>query len=92
MKSSCRARREHLERAAVHLRNGNASAANDCFQKAVDISPATANRLVQVSVERDTWEPRYSSTCRQLGNLARSHNHMTAGAEARGHRSCCCAL
>ena len=45
----CRGRDEAKARAAEHLRMGNSQAAYECFQKAVDISPAVANRFVQVS-------------------------------------------
>ncbi|CAM6088300.1 unnamed protein product [Calypogeia fissa] len=43
-----RSRKEHLERALDHERTGNRSAAYESYQKAVDITPAMASRLIKV--------------------------------------------
>ncbi|XP_020575994.1 exonuclease 1-like isoform X2 [Phalaenopsis equestris] len=43
-----RKRKENLERALEHEAAGNSSAAFDCYQKAVDISPSIAFELIQV--------------------------------------------
>ncbi|KAL0352915.1 UNVERIFIED_CONTAM: Exonuclease 1 [Sesamum angustifolium] len=43
-----RSRRENLSRAEEHESNGNLSAAHECYQKAVDISPSVAYGLIQV--------------------------------------------
>ncbi|XP_073108238.1 exonuclease 1 isoform X2 [Elaeis guineensis] len=43
-----RARKENLERAMEHEATGNSSAAYECYQKAVDISPSIAFELIQV--------------------------------------------
>ncbi|KAI3800780.1 hypothetical protein L1987_28876 [Smallanthus sonchifolius] len=43
-----RSRKENLARAIEHESCGNASAAYECYQKAVDISPAIAYELIQV--------------------------------------------
>nr|XP_043622684.1 exonuclease 1 [Erigeron canadensis] len=43
-----RSRKENLARAIEHESCGNASAAYECYQKAVDISPAIAHDLIQV--------------------------------------------
>ncbi|XP_047318686.1 exonuclease 1 isoform X2 [Impatiens glandulifera] len=43
-----RSRKENLERAIEHESNGNSSAAYECYQKAVDISPSVAYDLIQV--------------------------------------------
>ncbi|DBA80982.1 TPA: hypothetical protein ACH3X2_007192 [Trebouxia sp. C0005] len=41
--SRSRARKENKDKAAAHLKAGNKQAAYECYQRAVDISPATAN-------------------------------------------------
>ncbi|KAH7675487.1 XPG/Rad2 endonuclease protein [Dioscorea alata] len=43
-----RVRKENLERALEHEATGNSSAAYECYQKAVDISPSIAWELIQV--------------------------------------------
>ncbi|XP_073225593.1 exonuclease 1 isoform X2 [Cicer arietinum] len=43
-----RARKDNLERAVEHESNGNSSAAYECYQKALDISPLIARELIQV--------------------------------------------
>ncbi|KAG0581958.1 hypothetical protein KC19_3G023200 [Ceratodon purpureus] len=43
-----RSRKDNLERAVEHERLGNHSAAIECYQKAVDITPALAFRLIKV--------------------------------------------
>ncbi|KAK1323916.1 Exonuclease 1 [Acorus calamus] len=43
-----RMRKENLERALEHEAAGNSAAAYECFQKAVDVSPAMAFELIQV--------------------------------------------
>ncbi|KAE7996327.1 hypothetical protein FH972_001058 [Carpinus fangiana] len=43
-----RARKENLARAIEHESGGNSSAAYECYQKAVDISPLIAHELIQV--------------------------------------------
>lgn len=43
-----RSRKENLERALEYERLGNHSAAYECYQRAVDITPAIAFRLIQV--------------------------------------------
>ncbi|XP_050370583.1 exonuclease 1 [Argentina anserina] len=43
-----RARKVNLARAIEHDSNGNSSAAYECYQKAVDISPSIALELIQV--------------------------------------------
>ncbi|PWA98234.1 5'-3' exonuclease, C-terminal domain-containing protein [Artemisia annua] len=43
-----RSRKENLARAIEHESCGNSSAAYECYQKAVDISPAIAYELIQV--------------------------------------------
>ncbi|KAF8107807.1 hypothetical protein N665_0116s0014 [Sinapis alba] len=43
-----RSRKENLARALEHEANGNSSAAYECYQKAVDISPSIAHELIQV--------------------------------------------
>lgn len=44
----CRSRKENLSRAIEHETNGNMTAAYECYQKAVDISPSVAHDLIQV--------------------------------------------
>lgn len=44
-----RSRKENLERANEHELAGNSSAAYECYQKAVDISPSIAYDLIQVA-------------------------------------------
>ncbi|XP_020204265.1 exonuclease 1 [Cajanus cajan] len=43
-----RARKDNFARAVVHESDGNSSAAYECYQKAVDISPQVARELIQV--------------------------------------------
>ncbi|OIW19263.1 hypothetical protein TanjilG_20388 [Lupinus angustifolius] len=43
-----RARKENFERAVQHESDGNSTAAFECYQKAVDISPVIALDLIQV--------------------------------------------
>ncbi|XP_049371358.1 exonuclease 1 [Solanum verrucosum] len=43
-----RSRKENLSRAIEHETNGNMTAAYECYQKAVDISPSMAHDLIQV--------------------------------------------
>ncbi|CAI8618745.1 unnamed protein product [Vicia faba] len=43
-----RARKDNFERAVEHDSNGNSTAAYECYQKAVDISPLIARELIQV--------------------------------------------
>ncbi|KAK1300906.1 Exonuclease 1 [Acorus calamus] len=43
-----RTRKENLERALEHEAAGNSAAAYECYQKAVDVSPAMAFELIQV--------------------------------------------
>eukprot|EP00897_Mesotaenium_endlicherianum_P003304 jgi/Mesen1/3000/ME000177S02267 len=43
-----RSRKENLARAIEHEQAGNQGAAYECYQKAVDITPAIANELVKV--------------------------------------------
>ena len=44
----CRARKENRDKAAAHVKAGNKQAAYECYQRAVDISSATANDLAKV--------------------------------------------
>ncbi|KAG0467886.1 hypothetical protein HPP92_017214 [Vanilla planifolia] len=46
-----RKRKENLERALEHEAAGNSTAAFDCYQKAVDITPSIAFELVQVLIK-----------------------------------------
>ncbi|XP_073300650.1 exonuclease 1 [Primulina huaijiensis] len=48
-----RSRKENLARAMEHESNGNLSAAYECYQKAVDISPSVAHDLIQVLKENN---------------------------------------
>ncbi|XP_042483840.1 exonuclease 1 isoform X4 [Macadamia integrifolia] len=48
-----RARKEALERATEHESTGNSAAAYECYQKAVDISPSIAYKLIQVLKQED---------------------------------------
>ncbi|KAI5384824.1 exonuclease 1 [Lathyrus oleraceus] len=43
-----RVRKDNFERAVEHDSNGNSTAAYECYQKAVDISPVIARELIQV--------------------------------------------
>lgn len=51
MPHKCRTRKENLARALEHESCGNSSAAYECYQKAVDISPSIAHELIMVSNE-----------------------------------------
>lgn len=44
----CSSRKESLARAIEHESSGNTAGAYECYQKAVDISPAIAYELIQV--------------------------------------------
>ena len=45
----CRGRQENLAKARALMDSGNSTAANDCYQKAVDISPLTAKHFIEAS-------------------------------------------
>ena len=47
--SCCRGRKDNLEKARALWSSGNTGAAHECYQKAVDISPTTAKRFIEVS-------------------------------------------
>lgn len=49
--SSCRSRKENLERAREHEAAGNSRAAFECYQKAVDITPRIASELIEVQLK-----------------------------------------
>lgn len=42
-------RREALERARAHAESGNMAAANECYQRAVNITPWMAKVVIEVS-------------------------------------------
>jgi exonuclease-1 len=51
LKQPCRlrrARQENKQKAAQHLQAGNLSAAYECYQRAVDVTPAMAKHLIEV--------------------------------------------
>ena len=43
-----RSRKENLENARAHAASGNTAAAYECYQRAVDISPAVAKQFIEV--------------------------------------------
>lgn len=45
---TCRSRKENLENARNFAAAGNATAAYECYQRAVDISPAVAKQFIEV--------------------------------------------
>ena len=51
---TARGRQDNLEKARAHWAAGNTTAAYDCYQKAVDISPATAKRFIDVGAQTPT--------------------------------------
>ncbi len=57
----CRARKENKDKAAAHVKAGNKQAAYECYQRAVDISPATANNFAKVC-KQDKLELQISGT------------------------------
>lgn len=57
----CRARKENKDKAAAHVKAGNKQAAYECYQRAVDISPATANDFAKVC-KQDKPELQISGT------------------------------
>lgn len=69
----CRARKDNFERAVEHDSNGNSTAAYECYQKAVDISPAIARELIQV--ERNSVYPSWSVCCEGDNRLLHTHSH-----------------
>ncbi|GMH15739.1 hypothetical protein Nepgr_017580 [Nepenthes gracilis] len=50
-----RARKENLLRAFQHESSGNSAAAYECYQKAIDISPAIAYELIQVLKKENVY-------------------------------------
>lgn len=50
-----RNRREALDKAKTHARNGNASAANECYVRAVDVTPEMAREVIE-ALEREGFE------------------------------------
>eukprot|EP00882_Tetradesmus_deserticola_P027515 GHRQ01030489.1.p1 GENE.GHRQ01030489.1~~GHRQ01030489.1.p1 ORF type:complete len:115 (+),score=42.69 GHRQ01030489.1:980-1324(+) len=46
---SCRTRAEARAKAAAHLAAGNVPAAVECYQRCVDITPAMAKQVIEVS-------------------------------------------
>jgi exonuclease 1 len=75
----------HLERARVHMAAGNAAAAYDCYQKAVDISPRLAKQFIEVFptciilLRSHSFSPQ----CRQiLNNHSLSHSIKNHGKHA----------
>ena len=48
LKMARRARKENRDKAAAHIKAGNKQAAYECYQRAVDISPATAHDFAKV--------------------------------------------
>jgi hypothetical protein len=45
---ACSARQEARERAMAHHNNGNLIAAQECYQRAVDVTPSMAKQLIEV--------------------------------------------
>lgn len=45
---SCRSRKENLERALSHKKEGNTTAALKCYQRAVDVTPLMAKKFIDV--------------------------------------------
>ena len=58
-----RSRKDYLTRAVEHERQGNQTAAYECYQKAVDITPAIALRLIQVQSGRREFGSNASVSC-----------------------------
>ena len=50
-----RTRSEALAKAKAHARNGNASAANECYARAVDITPEMAREVIE-ALEKEGFE------------------------------------
>lgn len=45
----CRARAEARDKAAAYLAAGNVAMAQECYQRCVDITPAMAKQVIEVS-------------------------------------------
>lgn len=62
-----RSRREAREKAAVHIQSGNFSAALDCYQRAVDVTPAMAKQVIEVRLSKEAmslaWEVSNKPSC-----------------------------
>lgn len=61
-----RSRRENRNKAAAHESAGNSAAAFECYQRAVDISPAVAKRFIEV---RFCHFPQFAGQKRWLHHL-----------------------
>lgn len=61
----CRSRELYFERARAHKEAGNDAAAYDCYQKAVDISPALAKQFIEACSPFFLCRPwsGFSSSC-----------------------------
>ena len=47
-----RGRQEQRDRAAAHVRAGNLRAAEECYQRSVDVTPAMAKQLMEARARR----------------------------------------
>jgi alkanesulfonate monooxygenase SsuD/methylene tetrahydromethanopterin reductase-like flavin-dependent oxidoreductase (luciferase family) len=50
-----RARAEARAKAAAHLAAGNVSMAQECYQRCVDVTPAMAKQVIEVSRDTRPW-------------------------------------
>jgi hypothetical protein len=56
-----RGRREARERALMHLQAGNLAAAEECYQRSVDITPRMAKQFIEVRESCDLFRRQANS-------------------------------